>query len=334
LFLVDGSTFSMPDTPELNDHFGQPTQQKPCACYPQAHVLLLTHTATGLITRVLASPWRTHDMWRMREMHPELEKGDVLVADRGFCSFADLALLTQRGINAVMRMHQATIVDFTPHRKHIDPRRNTRRPRKKGLPRSRWICSLGEDDPLVQWLKVPRPGTWLSPATFTYLPDKRLVRELRYCVTRQGFRSKQVTFVTTLTDSERYPKEELAKLYFKRWRIETDLKHLKQTMGMSVLKCKSVDGVLKELMVFAMVYNLARLVMLDASRRQCVDPYRLSFIDAVRWLQTAHPQDPPPVLAINPDRTGRVEPRCKRRNRRSYPWMTKSRTEMKKHPRE
>jgi hypothetical protein len=77
----------------------------------------------------------------------------------------------------------------------------------------------------------------------------------------------------------------------RRWVVETNLRHLKQTMKMDVLRCKSRDGVLKELMVCAMVYNLVRVVMGEAARRQHVPVDRISFIDAMRWLLGAEPGD-------------------------------------------
>lgn len=114
LYYVDGSSFSMPDSEALQAHFGQPGGQQPGCGFPVAHFLALSDAATGLITEVLTAPLRTHDMSGMVELHPQLQPGDVLVADRGFCSFAHLALLAQRGAEMVVRVHQRQIVDFTP----------------------------------------------------------------------------------------------------------------------------------------------------------------------------------------------------------------------------
>ncbi len=121
-FLVDGSSFSMPDTPELQRHFGQPGGQA-CACgFPVAKLLALFHAGTGLLLEVIAAPLRTHDMGQIDGVHPTLEPGDVLVGDRGFCSFPHLALLLGRGVHAVFRIHPQQIVDFTPGRPHTAPR--------------------------------------------------------------------------------------------------------------------------------------------------------------------------------------------------------------------
>ena len=134
--------------------------------------------------------------------------------------------------------------------------------------------------------------------------------KLHYKIARRGFRTRCVTLVTTLLDAEVYPLEDLAELYGMRWQVEQHFRHVKQTMKMDVLHCKSVDGVLKELMVYAIVYNLVRLVMKEAARRQRVAVERISFIDALRWLLEAQPGEPMPRLVVNPLRPGRVEPRC------------------------
>jgi IS4 transposase len=255
----------------------------------------------------------------------------VLVGDRGFCSFAHLALLLQRGVHGLLRVHQRTIVDFTPHRPHAEPGRS-KSDRKKGLPRSRWLRSMGATDQVVEWLKPAasnRPR-WMSPEQFAALPDSIVVRELRYTIDQKGFRPKQITLVTTLTDAEAYSKEKLADLFRERWEIETNFGHLKTTMKMDVLKCKTVDGVLKELQVFALIYNLVRQVMLLAAARQKVDFRRISFIDALRWLQTAQPGDELSNLVVNPDRPNRLEPRVRKRRPKEYPLMNKPRRQLKK----
>jgi hypothetical protein len=139
-----------------------------------------------------------------------------------------------------------------------------------------------------------------------------------------------VTLVTTLVDAELYPLVELAELYRKRWEVEGHLKALKTTMKMEVLRCETVAGVSKELLMFALVYNLVRLVMLEASRRQGAPVDRISFVDALRWLTEARPGAALPKLVVNPDRADRVEPRMRKRRPKPYPLMTKPRSELRK----
>jgi hypothetical protein len=328
VFHIDGSSFSMPDTPALQAHFGQPGAQKPGCEFPVAHWLVQTHAATGMILNMLAAPLRTHDMSGAAKLHDALRAGDLLAADRGFCSYAHLGLLFERGVHGLLRIHQRTIVDFTPGRPYV-PQSQAGRKGTKGKPRSRWIKSLGAADQIVEWFKPLDPPSWMSAEQYAALPDSVIVRELRYTVHQKGFRTKQITLVTTLLDAERYPLEKLAEQFRRRWEIETNFGHLKTTMKMDVLKCKTVDGVLGELQVFALVYNLVRQVMLEAARRQQVDVARISFIDALRWLQTAQPGDDLPALVVNPHRPNRYEPRVRKRRPKQYPLMKRPRRQLK-----
>ncbi len=329
VFHVDGSSFSMSDTPELQAHFGQPGRQKPGCGFPTAHWLVLLHAGTGMITKMLAAPLRTHDMSKTVELHPELQADDLLVADRGFCSYVHLALLLRSGVHGLLRMHQRTIVDFTADRPHAHPGRGKAN-RKPGRPRSRWIKQLGATDQIVQWPKSKNRPRWMSKEQFAALPSSIMIRELRYSIYEKGFRPKEITLVTTLLDSQRYSLSGLASQFRQRWEIETNFGHLKTTMKMDVLKCKTVEGVLRELQVFALIYNLVRQVMLGAAYRQEVDVRRISFIDALRWLQTADPGDELPKLVVNPYRPNRLEPRVRKRRPKEYLLMNKSRCQLKK----
>ncbi len=319
----------MPDTAELQDHFGQPGAQKSGCGFPTAHWLALMHAGTGMIIKMLASPLRTHEMSKTAELHPELQAGDLLVADRGFCSFVHLALLLQRGVHGLMRIHQRTIVNFTSGRAYIDPR-GSKADRKKGMPRSRWVKRLGVTDQIVEWFKPKDKPVWMIAEQFASLPASILLRELRYTIHEKGFRPTTITLVTTLLDAERYSLSDLADQFRQRWAIETNFGHIKTTMKMDVLKCKTVDGVLRELQVFALIYNMVRQVMLEAANRQSVDVRRISFIDALRWLQTAQPGDDLPKLVVNPDRPNRLEPRVRKRRPKQYSLMQKPRAELKK----
>jgi hypothetical protein len=324
LWHIDGSSFSMPDTPELQRRFGQHGSQKRGCGFPVAHLLVMVDAATGLIGDLIASPLRTHDLRHASGLHGGLRPGDVLIGDRGFCSFAHLALLLKADLHAVFRMHQRQVVDFAPRRVHHAAGGR----RRKGRPTSRWRASLGIADQLVEWVRPARWPAWMSEAEFQTLPKSIVVRELRYGVKRRGFRSRQVTLVTTLLEADAYPADALAEVYGGRWGIETNLRHLKTTMKMDVLRCKSEDGVMKELWAFALVYNLVRGVMLQAATRQRVAPGRISFIDALRWMCHAKPGEPPPPLIVNPHRPGRVQPRVIKRRKDRFTYMTRPRDEL------
>jgi hypothetical protein len=327
-FFLDGSSFSMPDTPQLQAHFGQPSGQAAGCGFPVAHLMVLFDARRGYLRKACARPLHTHDMSQAAALHAELRPGDVLVGDRAFGSYAHLALCQQRGLHGLFRAHQRQIVSFRPGRAHVPP--GTSPKGQAGQPRSRWLKRLGRRDQLVEYFKPKERPDWLTAEQYAALPESIVVRELRYEVSRPGYRTRVVTLVTTLLDAEAYPAAELARLYGLRWGAETNLRHLKQTMKMDVLRCESVAGVEKELQVFVLIYNLVRRVMEEAGRRQGVAPERVSFVDAWRWLQEARPGEQLPDLVVNPDRPGRVQPRARKRRPKQYPLLTRPRAELRK----
>jgi Transposase DDE domain len=322
---LDGSNFSMPDLPVLQKAFGQPGNQKKGCGFPVAHILALFHADTGFLQRVIPSPLRTHDMAHASDMVPEMRDGDILIADRGFASFVHLALISKQNRHAIFRCHQRQIVDFRHHRKHKVEGKGP-----KGIPTSRWIKSLGKHDQLVEYVKPKTKPKWMDQSEFDALPETMVVRELRFTIKEKGCRTQKITIVTTLLDPILYPAHEIAKLYRLRWGIETNLRHLKTTMKMEVLHCTTVKGILKELAMYALVYNLVRLVMLEAGRRQDLPAERISFYDALRWLRTAKPGTPLSTLVVIPHRPKRHEPRVVKRRPKQYSRMTKPRDQMRK----
>jgi len=321
---LDGSSFSMSDTPALAGYFGYPPGQAKGCGFPVAHMLALFHAGTGLLLRVMAAPLRTHDLRHAATMHPELAAGDILLADRGFASYGHLALLFLRQIHAVFRCHQLQIVNFRVGRKHTGQKEA-----RKGLPRSRYVRRLGSRDQVVEYSKPLDKPAWMDADTWARLPATLLIRELRFHTPEPGSRTRAITLVTTLLDADAYPATELAQLYLSRWQIEVNFRHLKTTMGMEILHCQSVTGVLKELHMFAIAYNLVRLVMLEASRRQNVPLERISFIDALRWLRAAKADTILSPLLVNPWRPHRLEPRVIKRRIKEYDLMKKPRPELR-----
>ena len=324
-WLMDGSSFSMADTPALQTQFGQPSAQAEGCGFPAAHLLALFHAGTGLLLRVTASPLHTHDMRHAATMHPELDEGDILMADRGFASFAHVALLFMRKMHAVFRCHQKQIVSFHVGRKHTQQQKSV-----KGMPRSRYVRRLGHLDQVVEYSKPKTMPKWMDKITWASLPKTVLVRELRFSTPQRGYRTRVITLITTLLDPETYPASALAELYLSRWQIEVNFRHLKTTMGLEVLHCQTVDGVLKELYMFAITYNLVRLVMLEAAQRQKVPLERISFQDALRWLRDAQADTTLTALVINPARPNRLEPRVLKRRMKPYDLMKKPRHELRK----
>ncbi|MEO6436937.1 MAG: IS4 family transposase, partial [Tepidisphaeraceae bacterium] len=298
VLIVDCSNFSMSDSTELHEHFHLPQGTKPGIGYPLATVMGLIDAATGMFVQMLCLPLFMHDMNAVTKVHDSLQSGDILLGDRAFCSFAHIALLNARGIFACFRLHQMR------QEQGARGRRRWRRPKQ-----------------------APK---WMARQQYRALPQWIEVRLVTYTLVQKGLRTRRVTIATTLMDEQAWPYAKLAELYGQRWRIEGCFDHLKTTMNMNVLKCQSVEGVLKELVVYLLVYNLVRLAMLHAAHQQHVSVGRISFIDALRWLacRTLGLMGIGRLLT-NPRRPGRWEPRVIRRRKKPYDLLTCPRAELK-----
>jgi len=331
VLMTDATAVTAPDTPALQQMWPQPGAQKKGCGFPALKLLALLNLASGMIVQVTMMCLNVHEMSQLAGPHAALHRGDVLLGDRAFCSFAHLVLLAAMSVDAVFRTHQAQIIDFTPHRPYRRKKGGKNgKHYQKGLPTSRFIRRLGEEDQIVEWFRPVNRPVWMSKRDYAALPETLEVRELRYRITARGMRTRRVSITTTLLDSMRYPKREIARLYGLRWEIETNFRHMKTTMGMQKLKCQTPDGVMKELMIFALVYNLIRAAMMQAAERQGIDnANRVSFIDAARWLRsmTVHSNRMMPELIVNPPRKGRWCPRVLKRRPKEYDRMNKPRSE-------
>jgi hypothetical protein len=323
---LDGSTTSMPDTPQLQKEFGQPTGQAKGCGFPMAHILCLFGAVTGLIRDLIISPLYTHDLSQTPLIHPSLRAGAVVIADAAFGSFFHLAALSAGSVFGVFPSHQKRIVSFRPHRSFNQPGNKP----LKGRPTSRWLKGLGHLDQLVEYFKPATRPDWMSQEEYDAAPASLIVREIRRKVRVNPWRSQVVVIVTTLLDARKYPADEVVALSKQRWNVEVNLRHLKTTMGMEVLRCQTVEGVKKELWAFTLIYNLARVIMMEAAERQSVPLDRISFADALYWMRHAKPGDPMPDLIVNPHRPGRVEPRVIKRRPKKYEWMTQPREVLRK----
>lgn len=314
VFLLDASSCSMCDRPGLQRRFGQPSGQKKGCGFPVAHLLMLVDAHSGLILDVRVAPLRTHDLRHAGELHPYLQAGDLAVADRAFCSYSHVATLQQRGVLVLFRMHQrlrdGRLCRFDPARAW---------PIKK-RPAFELLQAIQPNDRIVLWHKPLQPPQTMPADRYAALPACLVVRIVRYTIERPGYRTRRVTLLTTLLDPQVYPAKKLANLYGGRWQIEVNFRHLKQTLGLDVLRCQTPDGVEKEIVMFGLVYNLVRAVMLAEAQRRGVAPNRISFVDALRQLSWPLLQADRPLL-VNPNRPGRFEPRARKRRPKQYPPM-------------
>jgi hypothetical protein len=322
--IVDGTGFSMPDTAKNQGRWPQMSGQKPGCGFPLIRLVGLFCLSSGALLRYAFGSKHDHENHLARQMLDGVEKGDVLLADRGFCSYGFFAVLLGLGADAVMRLHQA---------------------RDQSLRRGK---RLGPNQRLMTWTR-PRDRRTNDPwlAERAHLPETLTVRLVRYQVEVRGFRTQQITLATTLLDPEEYPAEVLADLYRARWGIELRFREIKTTLGADVLRCKSPAMIEKELCLNAIGYNLIRCVMQAAAQRHHVELGRLSFkgsLDTVRhFADTIHAVSGQPrrqrelydqlLAAIANDelpwRPDRNEPRARKRRPKPYQLLTKPRRQMR-----
>lgn len=305
-WLTDSTGFSMPDTPELQSYFGQPSNQKSGCGFPVCRALLLFDWHSVMLMDFIPAPLDTGEGALAPLAHTSLRVGDVVLADSNFGTFGQLALQQARGVHALCEVQCSREVSFEW------------RTARSG---AELVRKITPRDQIVKWQKPKKRPEWMDVRQFDALPASIQLREIRVKVHGQGSRKREVTLVTTLLDEKKYAARALAELYGRRWRIEDSIRTLKHTLKLDVLRCKSVHGVLKELVVIALVYNMTRIVMLDAARRQRVAPDRISFIDALRWWRWAGPDEANLTLCINPRRSGRAQPRVRKRRAKAYPLM-------------
>lgn len=306
VFFVDGSSCSMPDTPELQSAFGQPTGQQPGCGFPIANIVGLFHRS-GLLVEMLVNPLYTHEARVAHQLLGHLRRGDLLVGDRAFASYVILAMLVDRGAHAVMREHQRRATDF------------------------RFGRRIARNDRIIERARPLKCPRWLDAAEFERLPDRLRLRQVRYSITQNGYRTQKVVLVTTLLDSVEYSVDELAALYGERWEAETCFRHLKQTLRMDVLRCKTADGVRKELWLYGITYNLVRTIMVQAGLQQGVPPDRISLIDVVRCLALGQIDiDSLPRFVVRAYRPGRHQPRAVKRRPKQYARLNHPRPQMRK----
>ena len=320
--VIDGSSVSMPDTMENQKAYPQPSSQKVGCGFPIAKIGVLFSLATGAAVALAIDVLNTHDLKLARQLYQFLNPKDVLLGDRAFCAYADLIAIKNLSCDAVFRKHQS---------------------RKTTLQKGKII---GDCDKLVTWHKPKKCPKGLSKEEFLTLPSTLTVREIYYYIIIPGFRTQRVSLITTLLDTTKYSSLELLKLYGERWSVELNLKHLKTTLGMEVLRCKTPQMVRKELYVYLLAYNLLRSLMWQAGTTYGGAPLRLSlqgtrhhlthFISvllAANSTQRHHIYRTRLKVIVHksvPVRPGRSEPRVRKRRPKSYPLMKQPRHELRR----
>jgi hypothetical protein len=321
--LVDGFTFTMPDTPANQDAFPQPGTQAPGVGFPAARCCAVISLATGCVCDLAIGPCQgktTGENALLRGLLEAFDENDVAVFDRYYCSYMMLAMFLLAGVQVCARQHQLRPVDF-------------RRGRR-----------LGPGDHLITWSRPVRPE-WMSAAQYEQIPETLTLREIRFQVTVPGRRTQTLTVVTTLTDPDTYTRQDIAALYACRWNVELDIRSIKQTLGLDHLRCKTPAMILRELWVTMLAYNLIRKVIATSAAVHGRQPRRLGFTLACQtilssWMlwATLSCHDPGALhatilaqIAANEvaNRPGRIEPRVLKRRRHRYPLMQRPRDKLR-----
>jgi hypothetical protein len=327
VYAYDGSSVTMPDTPENQRAYPQPVAQKPGLGFPLARIAAVFSLACGAVLDVGICRYAgkgQSELGMLRTLWNLFQPGDVMLADRLMCAWTEMVMLKQRGVDCVCRL--------TSHRQ-ADFRRGKR---------------LGQGDHIVKWPKPTKPRS-IDRETYDALPEFLMIRECRVRVDQPGFRVQTLVIATTLLDADEFTKDDLAQLYRARWHAELDLRSLKQTMQMDILRCKTPELVRKELWTHILAYNLIRTIMAQAASKHGIEPRSISFKGTVQTLEAFQP-----VIALEgqqdatrldelyqylldavanhrvADRPDRFEPRRKKRRPKPYDRLMKPRHEAKR----
>ena len=320
--VFDGSSLTMADTEKNQAKYPQPKSQAKGCGFPAGRIVLGFSLSTGAVLDAVISSLSVGEVNLFRQLYPNLHAGDVALGDRIFGSYADIWGLRDCGVDSAFRMHGARKTDF-----------------RKGKRLARW-------DHIVEWKKPKQCPKGLCAKLFDQLPPRILLREVRFHIPIKGFRTENVTLVTTLLDPKVYTRIDLAQLYRLRWQAEIDIKHLKTTMAMEHLPSKTPQMVRKDFYVHLLAYNLIRTVQLEASRQHCVDPLSLSFCATIQHFSTftcllAHATEEQRAYEYTqliflvsteklPFRPNRVEPRVIKRRPKKYPRLSMPREQLKR----
>lgn len=321
--IVDGSSLSMPDTETNQAAWPQPSSQKPGCGFPIMNFVGIFCLHSKALLQTACGDRHTHETKLFRDLWATLQRGNVLLADRGFCSFGAIAGLAVRGVDSLMRL----------------PEKKIRVAIGSQLPKS------PNFDVTVTWKRPTQCPPGMSPEDFVLLPESLPVRVVRYTLARRGFRSQTITLVTTLLDPV-ITASDLADLYFRRWDVELHFRELKIHLNMDVLRCKSPHMIEREMRMHFIAYNLVRCLMQKAALTHNADLGRLSFKGALDTLRQfanalAGAENKPRTVAAMVDemllviaqdtvplRPDRTEPRVRKRRPKNYRLLTKPRGKM------
>ena len=266
VYVADGTTVSMPDTPANQKAYPQARTQRPGVGFPIARLLALFSLTSGAVLDMAIDKYRgkgTGEQSLLRGLLGRLQGDSVLLGDRIFCTYWNLALLINLDVHGVFRLHQG--------RRHD----------------ARGVRRLGTNDWIRVWSRPQRP-VWMNQADYDALPDELVVRHVRVEVRQPGFRARRLVVATTLLDPAETSAAEIAGLFRARWQAELKLRSLKTVLQMDVLRCKTPAMVRKEIWLHLLAYNLVRETMAQAAQQTGAEPYEISFKGALQTMNRFH----------------------------------------------
>jgi len=313
--LIDGTGFSMPDSPKNSARWPYAGGQQPGCGFPVGKLVGLFCLHSGRLIAFAHDIWKVHDLTLARPLLKWLKAGEVLVADRAYCSWLFLALLRRKKVDFVIRLHHFRAV------------------------RLRRVGSRQE-----LWPRPQRSKLHQSKSFWKRLPKELPVRLVRFAVHTRGFRVQHVIVVTSLLDVLAYPDTAIAQLYAQRWQVELHYRQIKSILAMDNLRGLSPQVIERELWLHAIAYNLVHALMLEAAITHAAPVLQISFkgsLDALRaWADLAPRQTKSFAKArhtllqqiaqdLVPIRPNRHEPRAKKRRPKNYQLLTKPRKQLR-----
>lgn len=316
--IVDGTTVTMPDTAANQAAFPQQRGQKPGLGFPICRLVGITCLASGALINAAIGRFNGKggdEQTLLRSIEDTFLPGEIVVSDALFATYFFIARMQARGIDLLMEQQGARkrVTDF------------------------RLGTKLGERDHLTIIQKPKHRPDWMSETQYQAAPDTITVRE---------FKAGGKIMVTTMSCPKLYSKAQLKSLYQSRWHVELDIRHIKDTMGMNILSCKTPDMTVKEIWVYLLAYNLIRLMMAQSALLADIKPRNISFKHCLQlWLiYMHHPQslDDKKLSILFKmmaqqrvgNRPGRIEPRAVKRRPKAFPLLTKSRPKARKQVRD
>jgi len=327
--VVDGTGFSMPDTPVNQQEWPQSSNQKPGCGFPAGRICACFCLDTGGVLSHRIGNKKSHELPLLRDQYSAFKMEDIFLGDKAFCVYFDIATFKEMRVDSVVPLA-----------------------RRNPITKGKCVKKISDNDLLIQWDRplYQEKKSSITREQWELLPKKLLLRQIKVTIAQPGFRVKEYYIITTLLDESVYTADEIAELYFRRWDVELFFRDLKTTLGMDILRCQTPEMIHKEIQMHFIVYNCIRCLMCDAAEQANLPVRQISFKGALQAIRNWEPvldssqkckADRKKMIsdfyesvgrALIDDRPGRAEPRCVKRRPKPYQNMTAPRKKMRETP--